>query len=91
MTNVEAEPNASGARIPELLAKQVTAPVRFTDMVGRLTDLDATHFLEIGPGRVLSGLVARIQRRAKRANLAGMEDLEDAVELATGVEVASGG
>jgi len=90
VTNVEAEPNASADRIPALLEAQVTAPVRFTDMIGRLTELGTTHFLEIGPGRVLSGLVARIQRRSKRANLSGVGDLEDAVELATGLAGADG-
>jgi [acyl-carrier-protein] S-malonyltransferase len=86
VTNVEAEPNASAARIPELLARQVTAPVLFTQMIVRLKALGATHFLEIGPGRVLSGLVARIERRSNRGNLSVSGDLKDAVELAKGVE-----
>jgi [acyl-carrier-protein] S-malonyltransferase len=90
VTNVEAEPNTAATRMPDLLFKQVTAPVRFTEMIGRLTELGSTHFLEVGPGRVLSGLVARIQRRSKRANLSSLADLEDAVELAKSVETATG-
>ena len=88
VTNVEGEPNTSAARIPGLLVEQVTAPVRFTQMISRLTALGASDFLEIGPGRVLSGLVARIERRSHRANLSGADDLEDAVKLATRVEAA---
>jgi [acyl-carrier-protein] S-malonyltransferase len=76
VTNVEAEPNDDPTRIASLLREQVTAPVRFTEMIERLNALGTTRYLEIGPGRVLSGLVARIERRSKRANFGGMEDLE---------------
>ncbi len=78
VTNVEAEPNVSAARIPRLLEAQVTAPVRFTEMVERLSQLGVTRFLEVGPGRVLSGLVARIQRHSQRANLSSCADLDRA-------------
>ncbi len=86
VTNVEAQPNASSARMPGLLEAQVTAPVRFTEMVERLTELGVTRFLEVGPGRVLSGLVARIQRRSQRANLGGCADLDRACEFAAAAE-----
>ena len=46
-------------------------------MVEKLTELGVDQLLEVGPGRVLSGLVARIQRRSKRANFASLGDLED--------------
>lgn len=78
VTNVEAEPNSEGSRIAALLRKQVTAPVRFTEMVTRLRALGVERFLEVGPGRVLSGLIARIERRSQRASLATLEDLEAA-------------
>ena len=78
VTNVEAEPNGEGDRIPALLRAQVTAPVRFTEMVGKLCGLGVTHFLEVGPGSVLSGLVARIQRRTARASVAALGDLDEA-------------
>lgn len=48
ITNVEAEPNADATRMPELLRKQVTAPVRFTDMITRMGELGVDQFLEIG-------------------------------------------
>jgi [acyl-carrier-protein] S-malonyltransferase len=76
VTNVEAEPNADATRMPELLRKQVTAPVRFTDMITRMSALGVDQFLEIGPGRVLSGLIARIERRARRANFSSLADLD---------------
>jgi len=84
VTNVEAEPNSSAARMPSLLETQVTAPVRFAEMVRRMAGLGVTRFLEIGAGRVLSGLVARVGRRLERANLSSYADLATAVDFATG-------
>ena len=84
VTNVEAEPNADGSRVAALLEKQVTSPVRFTEMIERMVALGVTRVLEVGPGRVLSGLVARISRRLPRASLASHRDLDEAVEFIRG-------
>ena len=81
ITNVEAEPNEEAARIPGLLRTQVTAPVRFADMIARMKSLGVDGFLEVGPGRVLSGLIARIERRARRANFSSLENLEGVREF----------
>ncbi len=78
VSNVEAAPNASAERLPVLLREQVTAPVRFTEMVSVLVERGVDRFLEVGPGRVLSGLVARIQRRTARGNVTSVEDLSGA-------------
>jgi len=75
VTNVEAEPNSEGARFAELLRVQVTAPVRFVEMVQRMRSLGVTKLLEIGPGRVLCGLIGRIDRGLARANFAVLGDL----------------
>ena len=76
ITNVEAEPNTSAARISGLLREQVTAPVRFSDMIAKMKALGVDQYLEVGPGRVLSGLIARIERRARRANFSSLADLD---------------
>jgi [acyl-carrier-protein] S-malonyltransferase len=81
ITNVEAEPNTDAARIPGLLHTQVTAPVRFTDMISKMKSLGVDQFLEVGPGRVLSGLIARIERRARRANFSSLADLDGVREF----------
>lgn len=78
VTNVEAAPNARGDRIAELLRRQVTEAVRFTEMIRCLREKGVTHVLEVGPGRVLSGLVARIDRSIKRANVSTVDDFEAA-------------
>ena len=88
ITNVEAEPNADAGRIPTLLRQQVTAPVRFTDMIVRMQSLGVDRFLEVGPGRVLSGLVARIDRRARRAHFSGLAELDEVREFVTDEFVA---
>jgi len=75
VTNVEATPNADGARARELLSAQVTAPVRFTEMVEALMRMGVTHVLEVGPGRVLTGLVARIAPGVRRTSLSGADGL----------------
>jgi [acyl-carrier-protein] S-malonyltransferase len=84
ITNVDAAPNASGARIPALLEQQVTAPVRFTQSVKRLAALGVTRVIEIGPGSVLTGLVARIERALERVNVEDRAGVEAVVSAATG-------
>jgi [acyl-carrier-protein] S-malonyltransferase len=79
ITNVEAAPNASGARIPALLHQQVTAPVRFIESVKQLATLGVTRVVEIGPGSVLTGLVARIERGIARANVSTWEEVQAVV------------
>jgi [acyl-carrier-protein] S-malonyltransferase len=88
ITNVEAEPNADPGRMAALLAAQVTTPVRFVEMIERLMALGVTHVLEVGTGRVLSGLVARISRGLARGWLSSPDDFGDAESfaLASGAE-----
>jgi [acyl-carrier-protein] S-malonyltransferase len=84
VSNVEAEPTCEAARFAELLGRQVTSPVRFVEMIRRMRDLGCTRFLEVGPGRVLGGLIARIDRGLERANLSVVGELSQAAEFATG-------
>jgi len=81
VTNVEAVENSDPQRVPALLKSQVTAPVRFVESVEYLVSQGVTHFLEVGPGSTLSGLVARIQRRTQRANFASMAGLDETREF----------
>ena len=60
VANVDAEPNIDAARIKDLLVRQVTSPVRWDACVATLARLGCTAAVEVGPGRVLSGLVKRI-------------------------------
>jgi [acyl-carrier-protein] S-malonyltransferase len=84
VTNVDATPTETRARFPKLLESQLTAPVRFDAMVRRMVELGVTRVLEVGPGRVLTGLVARIARHLERASLSSHGDLAAAARFAAG-------
>jgi len=72
VTNVEALPNSDSNRVKDLLVTQVSAPVRWDDSVQKMVALGVDQFVEIGPGKVLSGLIRRI---AKGVSVANIEDL----------------
>lgn len=64
VTNVEATPNSDADRVKELLVAQVSAPVRWEESVQKMAELGVARFIEIGPGKVLAGLIKRIARGA---------------------------
>lgn len=76
VTNVEAKPNADVGRIRDLLLDQVTAPVRWIECVQELERQGVTRVVELGPGRVLSGLVKRITKGMEVFNVENPEQLE---------------
>ena len=76
VTNVEAALNSDPARVKPLLVQQVVAPVRWEESMKLLAGLGCDRVIELGPGRVLSGLVRRIDRRMSPFNLEKPEDLE---------------
>lgn len=79
ITNVEATQNMDSTRIRELLVAQVSAPVKWDASIREMVRLGVTSFLEIGPGKVLSGLVKRIDKEVITANIedsAGLKTLQ---------------
>ena len=76
VTNVEASPNADPARIVPLLLRQVTAPVRWIECVEELARQGVTRVVEVGPGRVLGGLVKRIAPAIEAFNVEDAASLE---------------
>ena len=63
--NVTAAPTTDPARIKAYLLKQLTSPVKWTASVQQMLQDGATHFVELGPGAVLQGLVKRIAGEAE--------------------------
>lgn len=61
--NVDGGPVLSGDRARALLLEQVCAPVRWIDVITRMIEAGVESFVEIGPGKVLSGLSKRIDRK----------------------------
>jgi len=76
VTNVEAKPNSDPARIVPLLLEQVTAPVRWIECVEELVRQGVTRVVEVGPGKVLSGLAKRIDKSVEVWNVEDRASLE---------------
>ncbi len=83
-SNVTAKPHEE-AGVRDHLVEQVTSPVRWEDSMQALLQAGVTEFWEPGPGTVLTGLMAKIQRDSVRQSVARYEDLEGlATEEGTG-------
>jgi [acyl-carrier-protein] S-malonyltransferase len=76
IANVDAQPKTTAGSAIDALVAQVSAPVRWEDVVRRLASAGVRAYVEVGPGTVLSGLVRKIQRDARVANLESPGDLE---------------
>jgi [acyl-carrier-protein] S-malonyltransferase len=76
VTNVEAEFNRSKERVKGLLVAQVSSPVRWEESIRRMTDDGIEQVLEIGPGKVLSGLMKRINPNVEIKNLEDLQTLK---------------
>lgn len=63
--NVSAKAESDPATIKENLVKQLTAPVRWTESVRQMVQDGASHFVELGPGNVLQGLVSKIDNQVE--------------------------
>jgi [acyl-carrier-protein] S-malonyltransferase len=81
VTNVEATPNGDAARVKGLLVDQVCSPVLWDASIQQMVASGVTRFVEIGPGKVLAGLVKRIDKEAQAFN----------VQDAAGVKALAGG
>jgi [acyl-carrier-protein] S-malonyltransferase len=75
ITNVDAEAITTGDEAREALIRQVTSPVRWLDSVHEMIESGVTIFVEVGPGKVLSGLMRQIDRSVRSLNV------EDAASL----------
>jgi [acyl-carrier-protein] S-malonyltransferase len=62
VVNVTAEPISSASKIKEKLIEQLYSPVLWEDSVLKMIDLGVDTFIEIGPGKVLSGLIKKIDK-----------------------------
>jgi [acyl-carrier-protein] S-malonyltransferase len=81
VANVDAEPKRDAAGAVEALVRQVSAPVRWEDVMRRLASEGVRKYVEVGPGTVLTGLGKKINRDAAFANLQEPADLDAVVAL----------
>jgi len=73
--NVDAEPRFDSTIVLDALTRQVSSPVRWLQTVVRLISLGVETFIEVGPGKVLSGLVRQINRDVRTFNVSDAESL----------------
>jgi [acyl-carrier-protein] S-malonyltransferase len=76
VANINAEYYKSASQIREGLTKQLTQAILWQKCVERLTADGVDTFYEIGPGKVLTGLMRRINRKANIINISGAESLK---------------
>jgi [acyl-carrier-protein] S-malonyltransferase len=77
VSNVDAQPHTSGVVIRELLIQHVTAPVRWEESMRTMLSQSTRRFIEVGPGKVLSGLFKWINEDVTLANVEDTNSLED--------------
>jgi [acyl-carrier-protein] S-malonyltransferase len=76
VTNVEAEINSSKERVRGLLVAQVSSPVRWEESMRKMIAEGIEEVMEIGPGKVLSGLMKRIDNRVETRNIEDLQTLK---------------
>jgi len=77
ISNVTAQKNTNIDDLKDLLIKQIENRVRWRESVINMIKDDINHFIEIGPGKVLSGLIKRINREVKIDTINNQEDIEN--------------
>ncbi|MEI9981033.1 MAG: ACP S-malonyltransferase [Edaphobacter sp.] len=82
-SNVDARLLTHAAEVPGCLIRQVTGPVRWVDCIQLLIAQGATHFVEVGPGKVLSGLMRQIDRNQKTLNVEDSASLDKTLTALT--------
>ncbi len=76
VSNVEALPCDDETRVKPLLVEQVCAPVRWDESIFGMKALGVTRYVEVGPGRVLSSLIKRIDRTSVQNNISDIDSLK---------------
>jgi [acyl-carrier-protein] S-malonyltransferase len=82
-TNVSAKPVTKARDARDALIRQVSRPVLWEQSVEKMVADGVTLFVEIGPGKVLTGLISRIAKDVARVNVEGPDDLEPARQAIT--------
>ncbi|AFI28273.1 malonyl CoA-ACP transacylase [Bacillus sp. A053] len=80
ISNVSADLMTEKAEIKQKLIEQLYSPVRFEESINKLIAEGVTTFVEIGPGKVLSGLVKKVNRRLKTIAVSDPETIELAIQ-----------
>ena len=77
ISNVTAEPQNKSEDIKKLLIQQIEKPVRWRESVNTMINNGVNKFIEVGPGKVLSGLIKRIDRKVKLNQVNNLIDIKN--------------
>ena len=77
-SNVTASVEEDPEKIKNLLIQQIFSKVRWRESIINMSKFGVNEFIEIGPGKVLSGLVKRIIKDCKINNINSLENIKDA-------------
>ena len=77
ISNVTADEVDNSDDIKKLLIEQIEKPVRWRESINNIINKGINQFIEVGPGKVLSGLVKRIDRDAKVKQVNTLKDIEN--------------
>jgi [acyl-carrier-protein] S-malonyltransferase len=80
ISNVDAQAISTGEETRDALIRQVTAPVRWLDSVREMIESGVTVFVEVGPGKVLTGLLRQIDRSVRVFNVEDSATLNSTME-----------
>ncbi len=80
VTNADADLITTGEEARDALIRQVCQPVRWEESIRQLLELGVDTFVEVGPGRVLSGLLRQIERSVRCVNVEDEESLKATLE-----------
>ena len=86
VTNVDADSIRQGEEARSALIRQVTMPVRWEESMRMLLDEGVNTFVEVGPGRVLTGLMRQIERSVATLNVEDEKSLQATVEKIAGAK-----
>ena len=77
ISNVTAEQILENNQIRDLLIRQIENKVRWRESILNMINTGVNQFIEIGPGKVLSGLIKRIDRNVKSSSINSLDDIKD--------------
>ena len=77
ISNVTADEISKKDELKKLLIDQIENRVRWRESVIKMIDNGVNHFIEVGPGKVLSGLVKRIDKSVKINTINSVSDIKD--------------
>ncbi len=86
INNADAAEVCSGDAIADSLSRQVCSPVRWAESIQKLISAGVQLFVEVGPGKVLGGLIRQINRTVKMANVEDPQSLAQTLDMASAVK-----